>query len=135
MELTLTTPALLFPTVSLLLLAYTNRFLAMANLIRSLKARYELKHDDNLIQQIKNLRSRVFMIRNMQAFGIASLFGCVASMFFLFHGDEIYGRWFFGISLILMLISLGISFRESLMSGRALQFELQDMEKELQEKK
>ena len=133
MELTLTTPALLFPTVSLLMRAYTNRFLAVANLIRSLKSRYENEHNNHLIQQIKNLHRRVLLIRNMQAFGIASLFGCVCSMFFLFNGNEYYGRWAFGGSLLLMIISLGISFRETLMSGQALQFELKDMEKELNE--
>jgi hypothetical protein len=135
MELSLTAPALLFPTVSLLLLAYTNRFLAMANLIRGLKTKYNLEHDPNHLQQINNLRRRVFLIRNMQAFGIASLFFAVMSMVMLFFNREYYGRLCFGLSLLLMLISLGISFRETLMQGIALDYELKDIERELEKSK
>ena len=135
MELSLTAPALLFPTVSLLLLAYTNRFLAMANLIRGLKTKYNLEHDPNHLQQINNLRRRVFLIRNMQAFGIASLFFAVMSMVMLFFNREYYGRLCFGLSLLLMLISLAISFRETLMQGIALDYELKDIERELEKSK
>jgi hypothetical protein len=39
-QLSLTTPALLFSAISLLLLAYTNRFLAYASVVRNLHARY-----------------------------------------------------------------------------------------------
>ena len=135
MELSLTAPALLFPTVSLLLLAYTNRFLAMANLIRGLKTKYNLEHDPNHLQQINNLRRRVFLIRNMQASGIASLFFAVMSMVMLFFNREYYGRLCFGLSLLLMLISLAISFRETLMQGIALDYELKDIERELEKSK
>jgi hypothetical protein len=38
MELPITTPALLFPAISLLMISYTARFLHLANLARSLHA-------------------------------------------------------------------------------------------------
>jgi hypothetical protein len=77
MELTLTTPALLFPAISLLLLAYTNRFLTLAALMRELYARYKATPDPRIKGQLANLRYRIGIIRNMQAFGVASFFGCV----------------------------------------------------------
>lgn len=125
----LTTPALLFPAISLLLLAFTNRFLAIATLIRQLHANYnENKENRVLATQIENLRKRLFLIRNMQAFGVLSFFFCVLSMIFLFQEMETAGKWVFGVSLLLLLISLGISLREVQLSTNALEVELSDME-------
>jgi len=128
MELTLTTPALLFPALSLLMLAYTNRFLTLASLIRELHRRYQTEHEPGLAGQLNNLRRRVFIIRDMQAFGIASLFGCVLSMFLLFAEQLLLGEIVFGVALVLMLISLGLSFWEILISVEALRLQLHDME-------
>ena len=72
MSLELTTPALLFPAISLLLLAYTNRFLTLAALIRELHGRYPKGHEDTVLGQIINLRTRVRLIRAMQALGVVS---------------------------------------------------------------
>lgn len=116
----LTTPALLFPTVSLLLLAYTNRFLTLATIIRSLNDRFHKDRDKNLLAQIDNLRYRVYLIRNMQIFGVLSLLMCVVSMFALFAGWMDGGAWSFGIALVLMIVSLGISLRELQISVGAL---------------
>lgn len=125
----LTTPALLFPAISLLLLAFTNRFLAIATLIRQLHANYnDNKENRVLATQIENLRKRLFLIRNMQAFGVLSFFFCVLSMIFLFQEMETAGKWVFGVSLLLLLISLGISLREVQLSTKALEVELSDME-------
>ena len=77
MEITLTTPALLFPAISLLLVAYTNRFNTISARIRALYSQYKQDPDDILVGQIESLRKRVYLIRNMQAFGVASLFSCV----------------------------------------------------------
>ena len=76
MDFSLGTPALLFPTVSLLMLAYTNRFLTLATIIRGLHDRYKNDQNDNLLGQIANLRYRVYLIRNMQIFGVLSLLFC-----------------------------------------------------------
>lgn len=127
MELTLTTPALLFPTISLLLLAYTNRFLAIANVIRGLHARYESQPSDNVLGQIDSLRQRVKLIRNMQALGISSLFLCVLSMIVVYVGWQEGAKVIFGVSLLLLLASLAFSFREIQLSVNALNLQLQTL--------
>ena len=124
MEINLTTPALLFPAISLLLLAFTNRFLALAALIRGLRKQYDVDHDRGLLAQIQNLNKRVLLIRNMQAFGIASLLVCVVCMFALFLNEALLGKLLFGLSLVLMMISLTLSLREILISVNALRLEL-----------
>lgn len=128
MDISLTTPALLFPAISLLLLAYTNRFLTLANLIRELHKSYKTNPEDIILAQISNLRYRVMLIRNMQAYGIASFFLCVLCMFVLFAGQILVGKFIFGVSLIALLISLGISFREIQVSVDALNYRLSDLE-------
>lgn len=129
MEITLTTPAILFPAVSLLMLAYTNRFLAIASIIRVLHSRYKAEGNAVVRRQIENLRARLELIRKMQTYGILSLFTCILSVIVLFLGQLIFGKIFFGLSLGLMLSSLLYCLREINLSGRALEIELEDMEK------
>jgi len=128
MDINLTTPALLFPAISLLLLAYTNRFLTLANLIRELHARYKKERDELIPGQIANLRYRVYLIKYMQASGVFSLLLCVVCMFVLFAGWILAGQIIFGFSLVFMMISLGISLREIWISVDALNLRLQDLE-------
>jgi len=130
MELTLTTPALLFPAISLLLLAYTNRFLTLASLIRELHHSYKTNPEDIIIAQISNLRYRVSLIRNMQIFGVSSFFCCVLCMLTLFAGEMLAGKFIFGVSLILLMVSLGLSLREIQVSVDALNYRLIDLEKQ-----
>ena len=129
MDITLTTPAILFPAVSLLMLAYTNRFLGIASIIRVLHGRYKAHGSAVLRRQIDNLRQRLGLIRKMQTFGILSLFACILSVIFLFLGQLIIGEILFGLSLGLMLTSLLYCLREIHLSGRALEIEMEDMEK------
>ena len=129
MEITLTTPAILFPAISLLLLAYTNRFMALASLIRSLKTQYIENHNPNIICQIDNLRRRILLIRYMQGFGIAAFFLCVLSMLVLFFDEQEIGKYIFASSLGLLMVSLYLSFREIHISVNALNLELKDLEK------
>ena len=128
MDITLTTPALLFPAISMLLLAYTNRFIALASLIRNLKEQYTRTQNSLLMGQISNLRERLILIRNMQALGIASMFLCVLCMFVLFAENQLAGKYLFGVSLLLLLASLALSFREIQISVNALTLELSDLE-------
>ena len=128
MEITLTTPSILFPAVSLLLLAYTNRFLAIASIMRTLHVRYKEEGSSAVRRQIENLRSRLTLIRWMQSFGVMSLIACISSVVVLFFGILILGKILFGLSLFLMLISLLLSIREIHLSGRALEIELEGME-------
>lgn len=127
MELTITTPALLFPTVSLVLLAYTNRFLAVATLIRKLADDYRKREDKQIADQIRNLKVRLRLIRDMQLYSIIALFLSVLCMFFLFNGQEQIAKYIFGISLISLLISLALSMREIYISTRALSIQLSNI--------
>ena len=129
MEITLTTPALLFPAISLLMVAYTNRFNTLGGRIRTLHSLYRDSPDEILGRQIESLRKRIYLIRNMQAFGVSSLFSCVLCLFVLFAGKVLAGKILFGLSLFLMMISLGLSFREILISVNALSLELSDMQR------
>jgi len=130
MEIDLTTPALLFPAISLLMLAYTNRFLTLATIIRNLHDRYKAEQNENLVRQIANLRYRITLIKNMQAAGVISLLLCTLCMFVLFAGLILPGKIIFGASLILMIVSLGLSAREIQVSVDALNLHLQDLEDE-----
>ncbi|HKJ94897.1 MAG TPA: DUF2721 domain-containing protein [Gammaproteobacteria bacterium] len=133
MDLTLATPSLLFPAISLLLLAYTNRFLALASLIRDLHAKYRRTQSRNLLQQLANLRSRVLLIKYMQAAGAASLLLCVLCMFLLFGGWLVVAKYMFGVSLVLMMVSLALSVTEIWISVTAISLQLSDMEQDIME--
>lgn len=130
MPLTLQTPALLFPAISLLLLAYTNRYLHLAQLIRSLHSQHKQKPDPLIIAQIGNLRFRLGLIKNMQSAGVSSLLGCVVCMFVLFTGHETVGKWVFMAALSLMMGSLVLSIWEIRLSTVALNLHLSDLESE-----
>ena len=128
MDIDLTTPALLFPAISVLMLAYTNRFLALAALIRALHVRNRDQIDASVLAQIGNLRHRVQLVRNMQALGGLSLLLCVVCMFVLFAGYMEIGKVVFAVSVILLTISLGLSLWEIQISVRALNIHLHDLE-------
>ena len=136
MELQLSTPALLFSAITLLMLAFTNRFLAIATLIRGLHKNY-LKDPDQeiIVEQIHNLRRRLTLIKNMQLFGVFSFLLCVICMFLLFKGFTDAANWTFVISMVSLLISLGISLVEIQISTKALNLELSDMEGIFQKRK
>lgn len=125
--LSLTTPALLFPAISLLLLAYTNRYLALASVIRGLYDDYQQSPDDKLVQQIGNLRRRIALIKGMQTLGVGSLFLCVVAMFMIYTGWPLAAQYIFGISLLLMIGSLAMSLLELRMSTDALNILLSDL--------
>jgi hypothetical protein len=133
-ELTLTTPALLFSAISLIMLAYTNRFLAYAAVIRSLHAEYLEKEEETLIEQIKNLKLRLNLTRWMQIFGITSLLGCVLTMFLIYVDLHTVAIWVFGFSLVLLIISLTLLIKEIHISVHALSLHLSDIEKHLKKK-
>lgn len=127
MSLDLSTPALLFPAISLLLLAYTNRFLTLATLIRNLHGKYKEEQDPLLFDQIRNLKLRTRLIRDMQVLGVISLFLSALCMLLLFQGYMPAAKWTFGFSLVFLLASLGLSVWEIQISIRALNIQLSDM--------
>ena len=115
------------------MLAYTNRFLALASVIRNLHDRYKVEDDKNLVGQIANLRYRTYLIRDMQIAGVLSLLFCVISMFALFAGWIAAGQWSFAIALILMMVSMAISLRELQISVGALDLLLVELEGEMKQ--
>jgi hypothetical protein len=129
MQFAINTPALLFPAITLLMLAYTNRFLALATLIRNLNRQYkeDASHQDLIRLQVKNLLRRLTLIKQMQASGIASFFFCVLSMLLVYFEHPVWAFGTFGVSLFLLLISLILSLDEIFISTRALELELKDM--------
>ena len=129
MEISINTPALLFPAISLLLLAYTNRFLALANLVRKLHDEY-IRGEKNkiLLHQIKSLRRRINLIRYMQGLGVFSFLCCVGCMFSIYKGFATAAEYIFAISLLSLLSSLIFSLVEIIQSTNAIELELSDME-------
>ena len=129
MELTFGTLALLFPAISLLLLAYTNRFVALANLVRKLHDEYkEGKGTGILVQQIKSLRQRINLIRYMQGLGVFSFFLCVVTMCCIYYNWTTMAKFAFTFSLLSLLLSLIFSLLEIIKSTNAIELELSDME-------
>jgi hypothetical protein len=129
MELTFNTPALLFPAISLLLLAYTNRFLALANLVRKLHDEYKRAETNQmLVRQIHSLRRRLRLVRYMQTLGVFSFLCCVICMYSIYMEWILVSRYIFATSLLSLLISLVISLIEITQSTKALELELSDIE-------
>lgn len=129
MEINFNTPALLFPAISLLLLAYTNRFLALANLVRKLHDEYISGQKSKiLLHQIRTLRRRINLIRYMQGLGVFSFLCCVICMYCIYKGWTETAEYVFAASLISLVTSLIFSLVEIMQSTNALELELSDME-------
>lgn len=123
----LTTPSLLFSAISLILLAYTNRFLSYASVVRTLKEKHRETHDPRDIAQIDNLRKRLYLTRTMQILGILSLLLCVISMFFIYISWQAIAAWIFGAALLLLAASLCVCIWEINISVKALEIHLDDI--------
>jgi hypothetical protein len=120
MEFGLSTPALLFSAISLIMLAFTNRFLSLANLIRELHAKWKERGEGALAAQLRNLRLRIKLIVAMQILGVASFLLCIVSMLLIFLARIVPAEIAFVASLVLLLSSLGLSLVELSISARAL---------------
>ena len=123
----LTTPSLLFSAISLILLAYTNRFLSYASVVRALKEKHQQTPDPKDIAQIANLRKRLYLTRSMQILGILSLLLCVIAMFFIYVSWQVFAAWIFGIALLLLAASLCVCIWEINISVKALEIHLEDI--------
>ncbi len=128
MTLEISTPALLFPAVSLLFLSYTNRFLHLAALVRKLHGDWLNNHDNSLMVQIENLKSRLVLIRWMQLLGALSLLLCMVSMLAILMQYPQPALWIFFAAVLLMAGSLAALVREVLISGGALKILLEQVE-------
>lgn len=134
-ELTLTTPSIVFSAISLIMLAYTNRFLAYAQVIRNLASQQLINPSQVTHDQIVNLRKRLYMMRSMQIFGVTSLLLCVSCTFLIYIGLQMTAVYTFGIALVLLVISLSISVREIVISAHSLDLSLYEADVEIQEEK
>ncbi|MDY8135107.1 DUF2721 domain-containing protein [Aquimarina sp. 2201CG5-10] len=128
MTLTMSIPALLFPAISLTMLAYNARYLAIAALIRQLHSEYLISQSKNTVLQIKNLRKRLWLIQNMQAIAIISFLTSVITMFLLYVEQMNWANIIFGISLLALMFSLVLSFIEVQISTKALSIRLDKIE-------
>ena len=130
MDISINTPALLFPAVSLVLLAYTNRFLALSSRVRSLHDKYLINPTPNksIHQQIKNLRYRLKLIKNMQTFGVLTFITSIFCIFFIYIDQMLVANVFFALGLLSFIISLFLSLLEIRLSNKAIEIELSDME-------
>jgi hypothetical protein len=129
MEISFNTPALLFPAISLIMLAYTNRFLALSSRVRNLHDKYQNQEQKLIIHgQIKNLRYRLKLIKNMQALGVVTFLGCILCMYLIYVQFMLAANIVFAISLLSFSASLLLSLLEIQLSTKALELELSDME-------
>jgi hypothetical protein len=129
LEININTPALLFPAITLLMLAYTNRFLSLASLVRKLHDEYHRgEKEKNILSQIRNIRSRLNLIRYMQALGVLSFLCCVLCMYVIFRGWMLMAHWIFAASLIFLLLSIILSLLEINKSTKAIELVLSDIE-------
>lgn len=123
----MSTPALLFPAISLLMLAFTNRFLACAAVVRGLHEHYRKDPDPALLLEVRHLRHRLHLIRLMQLLAVLSILSCMVSMLFLYEGWRRCAEFAFGGSLLLMIGSLLVSAREIQISVASLDLHIRDM--------
>jgi hypothetical protein len=130
MDISINTPALLFPAISLVMLAYTNRFLALTNRVRNLHDKYveNQTNDKTLHAQIKSIRYRLKLIKHMQTLGVFTFIACIICIFLVYVDALLAAKIFFAISLIAFTISLIISLIEVQMSNKAIELQLSDIE-------
>ncbi len=129
LEININTPALLFPAITLLMLAYTNRFLSLASLVRKLHSEYMKGEETRIIvSQLKNLRARLNLIRYMQSLGVLSFLSCVLCMYAIFRNWMEMAHWIFAGSLLFLLASIILSLLEILKSTKALEIILEEIE-------
>ncbi|MBK8803676.1 MAG: DUF2721 domain-containing protein [Fibrobacteres bacterium] len=127
MNLPITTPALLFPAISLLFLSYNGRFLTLSNLIRGMHAEYHKTPDEKILAQMRNFKIRLQLIRWMQWLAMVSFILGTITMFLLYVGLQLLGELLFGISLVFLVASLGFSLREIHISINALKVLISDV--------
>jgi uncharacterized membrane protein len=129
LEISINTPALLFPAITLLMLAYTNRFLSLATLVRKLHGEYNREEKEkNILNQIKSIRTRLNLIRYMQSFSVLSFLCCVLCMYFIFRNWMVMAHWIFAFSLFFLFLSIILSLIEINKSTKALELQLSDIE-------
>tara|TARA_Y100000746_G_C15442757_1_gene423642 strand:+ start:47 stop:433 length:387 start_codon:yes stop_codon:yes gene_type:complete len=123
----ITTPALLFPAISLLFVAYTNRLHSLSVLIRAMTTKgsneSKTRHAD---EQIMILEKRIIYIRRMQVFGIVSFIFNLMTIILIYLKYFILANYIFGFGLIMLSASLLFALFETLISTKALDIHLRN---------
>jgi hypothetical protein len=125
---TISTPALVFPALSVLILAYTNRFIAISKRVRALHAEHIQNPDENILQQILSLKKRLLYIRNTQTLAITGFLLNVLSIFLILIGHAKIATYIFAFGLVCIMASLVVCLMEIYMSVHALNIALIDCE-------
>lgn len=128
MNFDITTPAMIFPAISLLMLAYTNRFVVLAQLIRDLDREYRQTHNRVHLEQISNLRKRMSYIKSMQVLGAVAFITAASSMLLNMMGEYQASYIVFALSLIPLIGSLIYLLLELNISIGALKIQIDDLE-------
>jgi len=128
MEVTLTTPALLFPAIAILMLGWVNRYLGTANVIRTFKKDYDTGYArTEIVLQLNVLKKRIELSRYMMTFGVIALILACMSMFLIFANLQQAGKITFGLSILGMIVSMFLSLYETSLSNKALILEIDDV--------
>jgi len=126
------TPAIVFPAISMLLVAYTSRFMVISQRIRSLHEKYATTSTEQTLQQLANFRQRLSLIKWMQCFGVLAFISVTLSILMILLGFlPKYVEIAFGLSLTFLVTSLGLALHEIMISTRAIEIELQGIEDDL----
>ena len=130
-EISISTPALVFPALTVLMLAYTNRFIAISKRVRALHTEHKENPTDRIYAQIQLLKKRLIYIRNMQTLAIVGFLINLVSMFFILLAIKTIGGILFAFSLAFITGSLVVSLYEIHISVNAMSIQLQEDSEEL----
>ncbi len=122
---TLQTPTYVFSAISLLMIAYTSRYVAISQVIRHLSE--SAPGSDSRVEcQIRSLMKRVKYIRNMQITALIGFCANIMTMILIVLGIDFLIAPLFIAGLVLILVSLGICIMEIALSAQALSISLSD---------
>ena len=117
----ITTPAILFPAISLLFVAYTNRLHSLSVLIRAMTTEGSNESKTRHTQeQLDILQKRVTYIKRMQVFGILSFIFNLITIICLYINYDYLANYIFGFGLLMLSASLFFTLLETLISTKAL---------------
>ena len=123
----ITTPAILFPAISLLFVAYTNRLHSLSVLIRAMTTEgSDESKTEHTEEQLDILQKRVTYIKRMQVFGILSFIFNLITIICLYINYDYLANYIFGFGLFMLSASLFFALLETLISTKALNIHLKN---------
>ena len=134
MVLDLTTSALLFPAIPLLMITFGTRFTVVSELIRKIHDEYaaDIDLDDvrakRMLGEISALKKRLWMIQINQTLSSLSFFFNLLPMFALYMGNQNLAKTIFGIALALLMLAVVLFIIEISIAVRSLNLQLSDLD-------